>query len=137
MLPVALSIMKNLLIYRKSEQAVLSLFGCGAHGTAIRFVMEHGGLGLLDGGGAGRTVGMTVPREVAARKSQQNRIAPGEIMLASAYRNHSTIACSNSYLKRRGLVEKSPCVWYRYATGWQNLQAIYENYQGMVCWNPA
>ena len=43
-------------------------FGCGAHGTAISFLMEHAGLGFIDAVKelAGR-YGMTVPDEALGR----------------------------------------------------------------------
>ena len=39
-------------------------FGCGAHGSAIGFLMEHAGLGYVDAvTELARTLGLEVPRE--------------------------------------------------------------------------
>src|SRR5256885_5535874 len=39
-------------------------FGCGAHGTAISFMMEYGGVGFVDAvKDLAQSVGMTVPDE--------------------------------------------------------------------------
>ena len=39
-------------------------FGCGAHGTAIGFVMEHTGMGFVEAvEELARSIGVTVPRE--------------------------------------------------------------------------
>lgn len=113
-------------------------FGCGAHGTAIGFVMEHGGLGFVEAvEELAGTVGMTVPREVAAPGNpQQNRIAPGmhEIMQLAEryYRNQlKQSPAAIQYLRQRGLNgEIALRFGIGYAPpGWQNLQAIFENYQ--------
>src|ERR1700709_1012190 len=47
-------------------------FGCGAHGTAISFMMEHQGMGFIDAVKdlAGR-VGMAVPEQVPDPKSRE------------------------------------------------------------------
>ena len=51
-------------------------FGCGAHGTAIGFVMEHAGLGFVDAvEELARSVGMEVPHERQAPGDAQ-RIRP-------------------------------------------------------------
>ena len=42
-------------------------FGCGAHGTAIGFVMEHAGMGFVDAvEELARSAGMVVPQELPA-----------------------------------------------------------------------
>src|SRR3954447_16623516 len=47
-------------------------FGCGAHGTAISFMMEHQGMGFIDAVKdlAGR-VGMVVPEQVPDPKGRE------------------------------------------------------------------
>src|SRR5688572_2337082 len=47
-------------------------FGCGAHGTAISFVMEYSGLGFIDAvKDLAHTVGMKVPENVSERSQQR------------------------------------------------------------------
>ncbi|MCG9014407.1 CHC2 zinc finger domain-containing protein, partial [Laribacter hongkongensis] len=51
-------------------------FGCGAHGTAISFLIEHGGYGFVDAvSELAQQVGLTVPQvaQEAAREEAQRR----------------------------------------------------------------
>lgn len=111
-------------------------FGCGAHGTAISFVMEHAGMGFVDAvEELARGIGVEVPREAAAGQAQ-HKVAPDlyELMQAATryYREqlkHSTRAID--YLKGRGL---SGEVAARFGIGyapdaWQNLDSIASSYQ--------
>src|SRR5256712_11320510 len=51
-------------------------FGCGAHGTAISFLMEYGGMGFVDAvKDLAQTVGMKVPEErseQSAKRAEQS-----------------------------------------------------------------
>lgn len=113
-------------------------FGCGAHGTAIGFVMEHGGLGFVDAvEELARSVGMTVPREAATR--EQHKAAPDlyEVMqLATRYYRDQLRQSPRAidYLKRRGLSgEIAARFGIGYAPdGWQNLQAPFPDYQNAM-----
>ncbi|MDP1941790.1 MAG: CHC2 zinc finger domain-containing protein, partial [Gallionella sp.] len=52
-------------------------FGCGVHGTAISFVMEHLGLGFVEAiEDLAQSVGMNVPHELSAAGEQHQRVAP-------------------------------------------------------------
>ena len=85
-------------------------FGCGAHGTAIGFLMEYEHLGFVDAVQelAGR-VGLTVPREAlsAADDSGNNELYEILEQAAGYYRRqlreHSGAARAVEYLKKRGL----------------------------------
>src|SRR5688500_20164186 len=53
-------------------------FGCGAHGTAIGFMMEYSGLGFVDAvKDLAQSVGMTVP-EAPRSEHLQRRVEPSE-----------------------------------------------------------
>ena len=83
-------------------------FGCGAHGTAITFLMQHAGYGFVDAVRelAGR-VGLTVPDDGhVARPEDSRRDALFECMEAASrfYRAQlKASATAIEYLKRRGL----------------------------------
>ncbi len=85
-------------------------FGCGAHGTAIGFLMEYEHLGFVDAVQelAGR-VGLTVPREaLAAADDSGNQELYDILEQTAAYyrrqlREHSGAARAVEYLKKRGL----------------------------------
>ena len=112
-------------------------FGCGAHGTSIGFVMEHGGLSFVDAvEELASSIGVTVPREAPAPGQVQHKVAPDlyEVMQSATryYRDQlkqSTRAID--YLKRRGLSgEIAARFGVGYAPeGWQNLEAVFPNYQ--------
>ena len=52
-------------------------FGCGAHGTAIGFVMEHAGMGYVDAiGELARSMGLEVPNERPAAGDAFQKAAP-------------------------------------------------------------
>ena len=49
-------------------------FGCGAHGSAIGFVMQYAGLGFVDAvEELANSLGMPVPREVGAHSQQKKK----------------------------------------------------------------
>jgi DNA primase len=115
-------------------------FGCGAHGTAVGFLMEYSGLGFVEAiKDLAHSVGMTVPEE----RSEQPRRARSEsddgenlndIMLTAAqfYRGALKDAPQAiEYLKKRGLsgdVARKFGVGYA-PEGWQNLERAFPNYQ--------
>ncbi len=112
-------------------------FGCGAHGTAIGFVMEHGGLGFVDAvDELARGIGVTVPRETPAPGQVQHKIAPDlyEVMQSATRYYRDQLKQSPraiEYLKRRGLSgEIAVRFGIGYAPeGWQNLEGIVSSYQ--------
>ncbi len=112
-------------------------FGCGAHGTAIGFVMEHAGLGFVDAvEELARAVGMAVPREKSAPEQIQHKAAPDlyEVMQSATRYYREQLKQSPraiEYLKRRGL---SGDIAARFGMGyapdgWQNLQGTVSDYQ--------
>ena len=112
-------------------------FGCGAHGTAIGFMMEYSGLGFIDAvKDLAQSVGMTVP-EALRSEHLQRRVEQSEdlhgVLLAAArfYRAQLKDAPrAIEYLKRRGLsgdVAKRFGVGYA-PEGWQALAAAFPDY---------
>lgn len=110
-------------------------FGCGAHGTAIGFVMEHSGMGFVDAvEELARSIGVTVPRETSTQP--QHKVAPDlyELMQAAARYYRGQLKQSPraiDYLKRRGLSgEIAARFGIGYAPeGWQNLEGAVSDYQ--------
>jgi DNA primase len=112
-------------------------FGCGAHGSAISFMMEYSGLGYVDAiEELARSAGLDVPREERTANDvarQQQAMALSEVMSAAAdwYRQqlkNSTRAVD--YLKGRGLTgEIAKRYGLGYAPdGWQGLEAVFGPY---------
>jgi len=112
-------------------------FGCGVHGTAIGFVMEHGGLGFVDAvEELARGAGVTVPHEAPAPGQVQHKVAPDlyEVMQSATRYYRDQLKQSPraiDYLKRRGLSgEIAARFGIGYAPdGWQNLQGLMPDYQ--------
>ncbi|MDP1637542.1 MAG: DNA primase [Candidatus Nitrotoga sp.] len=112
-------------------------FGCGAHGTAIGFVMEHGGLGFVDAvEELARSVGVTVPREAPMPEQTQHKVTPDlyEVMQSATRYYRDQLKQSSpaiDYLKRRGLSgEIALRFGIGYAPqGWQNLGNVFASYQ--------
>jgi DNA primase len=112
-------------------------FGCGAHGTAIGFVMEHAGLGYVDAiEELARSVGLEVPHERQAAGDAYHKVAPDlyEVMQTATryYREQLKLTQrAIDYLKQRGLSgEIAAKFGIGYAPdGWQNLAAAFPDYQ--------
>jgi DNA primase len=112
-------------------------FGCGAHGTAIGFVMEHGGIGFVDAvEELARSIGVTVPREASGPGRAQPKAGPDlyELMQTASRYYRAQLKQSPravAYLKRRGLTgEIAARYGLGYAPdGWQNLQNAVPDYQ--------
>ena len=110
-------------------------FGCGAHGSAIGFLMEHAGLSYVDAiHELAQSVGLKVPDEPSGGR-EAPRADPGllELMAAAArfYRlrlRDSTRAID--YLKGRGLTGETAARYgIGYAPdGWRSLQAAVPDY---------
>jgi len=112
-------------------------FGCGAHGSAISFLMEYSGLGYVDAiEDLARSAGLDVPREERTANDvarAQQAMALSEVMSSAAdwYRQQlkgNTRAVE--YLKGRGLTGE---IAKRYALGyapdgWQGLEAVFGTY---------
>ena len=112
-------------------------FGCGAHGSAISFLMEYSGLGYVDAiEDLARSAGLDVPREERTASDiarQQQSMALSEVMSSAAdwYRQQlKGNARAVEYLKGRGLTGE---IAKRYALGyapdgWQGLEAVFGSY---------
>lgn len=109
-------------------------FGCGAHGTAIGFLMEHGGLSFPDAvKDLAARVGMQVPEDRSPPRSSRATGLQELLFEATRYYRdqlkHSDRAIA--YLKRRGVTgEAAARFGLGYAPpGWQNLAAAFRDYQ--------
>ena len=111
-------------------------FGCGAHGSAIGFLMQYSGLGFVEAvEDLASGIGLAVPRQVAARREDAARKAPLTEFMAQAAKFYRTQLKSSAraidYLKKRGLSgEIAARFGLGYAPdGWQGLQQVFPNYQ--------
>ncbi len=111
-------------------------FGCGAHGTAVGFLMEYGGKAFPDAvEELARDAGMEVPRiERAGEREKRDEAQDlNEILLAAAkfYRSQLKDAPrAIDYLKSRGLTGE---IAARFGIGyapdaWQGLEAVFPKY---------
>jgi DNA primase len=112
-------------------------FGCGAHGSAIGFVMEYSGLGFVEAVEdlAGQ-IGLQVPQQRPDERRQKAvESAPLTETMARAAKHYKEQlkACPKAidYLKGRGLTgEIAARFGLGYAPdGWQNLAAAFPDYQ--------
>ena len=111
-------------------------FGCGAHGTAIGFLMEYTGVGFVEAVRelAGRA-GLQVPDEprLAAQHGREAQ-ALGDIMTRAAKFYYEQLKASEravSYLKTRGVSgEIARRFGLGYAPeGWQSLAGAFDDYE--------
>ncbi|RRD89704.1 DNA primase [Conchiformibius steedae] len=115
-------------------------FGCGAHGSAIGFVMEYQGLGFVEAVRfLAERIGLSVPQDAsapdaearAARKKQQQTLEQHTDTAARFYREQlSKWPQAQTYLAQRGLNAE---IIARYGLGyapdaWQPLAQVFENY---------
>ena len=113
-------------------------FGCGAHGTAIGFLMEYSGLGFVDAiKELSSRAGMQMPEEDNRRPDNGPRITTlTDVMARAAKYYYEQLKLSEAaidYLKGRGLSgEIAQKFGIGYAPdGWQNLGAAFEDYSGV------
>jgi DNA primase len=110
-------------------------FGCGAHGTAIGFVMQYSGVGFIDAvEELAGNVGLQVPRQEQARQAEERKAPLTEVMARAAkfYREQlKTSPKAIDYLKQRGLSgEIAARFGLGYAPdGWQNLDLVFPDYR--------
>ena len=112
-------------------------FGCGAHGTAIGFLMEHDGKSFPEAVEAlARDAGLTVPRvESAGERERREEAADATGTLLTAARFYRArlkdAPAAIEYLKRRGLTGAVAAHFgIGYAPdGWQSLAAAYGDYE--------
>jgi len=114
-------------------------FGCGAHGTAIGFLIEYSGLGFVEAvKDLAQGVGMVVPDEdrippAQRAESQAKSLALSEVMSrASDYYRQQLRGAQQAiaYLKNRGLTgEIAAKFGLGYAPGgWDNLRSVFPDY---------
>jgi DNA primase len=111
-------------------------FGCGAHGTAISFLMEYQGLGFVDAvEDLAKRIGVAVPQE-ARDTPMTARPAPDlyEVMQQASVFYRAELKKSEraiSYLKGRGLSgEVAARFQMGYAPpGWQGLREVFPHYE--------
>ncbi len=116
-------------------------FGCGAHGDAIRFLVEHSGMSFIDAvKELAQQVGMTVPdddrtpqqREQAEAQKQRRATLSDVLAKASdAYRKQLRESPrAIEYLKARGLSgEIAARFGLGYAAeGWRGLASVFASY---------
>jgi len=107
-------------------------FGCGAHGTAIGFLMEYDHMEFVEAiEELAKSVGVEVPREVSENRARRDKSAPDlyELMQRAAnfysqqLRLHPESNPAIAYLKGRGLsgeVARDFSIGYA-PPGWDNL----------------
>jgi len=111
-------------------------FGCGAHGTAISFLMEYNGLSFVEAiHDLAKQVGMIVPQETRDPDRPPKREVVGlqESLQQAATFYKAELRKSPraiEYLKARGLSgEVAAKFQIGYApAAWQNLQSVFPNY---------
>ena len=111
-------------------------FGCGAHGTAITFLMEHAGMGFVEAvKELAARVGMQVPDEPDAQvEAQRHRDRLYEVMAQAEQYYRETLKTSPravEYLKGRGLTGQTAA---RFGLGyapddWQPLARVFADYR--------
>jgi len=112
-------------------------FGCGAHGSAISFVMEHQGLNFPEAvEELAKSIGLPVPHETTQRE-QDTRAAQAaglpETMQQALRYYREQLKLSDpaiQYFKRRGVSGDIAAKFgLGYAPeGWQNLSAVFPDY---------
>ena len=84
-------------------------FGCGAHGTAITFLIEHDGLQFVEAIELlANKLGLQVPHEAGQIKSDQNKELYYALEQANLYYQQQLRSSDNAiaYLKQRGITGK-------------------------------
>lgn len=112
-------------------------FGCGAHGTALGFLMEYQGLGFVEAvQELAKRVGLTVPQETRSVDKAAEKAALGMQEVLQLALNYYRAELKKSeraiaYLKKRGLSgEIAARFQIGYApSGWQNLASPIKDYQ--------
>ncbi|OGA41237.1 MAG: DNA primase [Betaproteobacteria bacterium RIFCSPLOWO2_12_FULL_62_13] len=111
-------------------------FGCGAHGTAVGFLMEHSGLGFVEAvKELAQSVGMKVPdprSEPAQRKAEAGDDLYAVLLKAAQFYRAQLKAAPQAidYLKKRGLsgeIAKRFGIGHA-PDGWQNLAGAFPDY---------
>lgn len=112
-------------------------FGCGAHGTAISFLMEYSGMGFVEAvKELSESVGLAVPDDGRREKSVeeiQQALSLGEVLATSLTFYRRELKRSSKaidYLKGRGLTGE---IAVKFGIGyapddWQGLKSVFDDY---------
>ena len=112
-------------------------FGCGAHGSAISFLMQHAGVGFVDAvEELAQSAGLQVPQDAQRRddidrRARQQPLTELMAQAARFYREQlKNSPTAIDYLKQRGLTgEIAARYGIGYAPdGWQGLQQTFADY---------
>jgi DNA primase len=112
-------------------------FGCGAHGTAIGFLMEYQGVSFVEAvQDLAKNVGLVVPQETRDTDRPAQKVVVGlqESLQQAANFYKAELKKSQraiDYLKSRGLSGQIAAKFQiGYApAGWQNLQGVFPHYE--------
>jgi DNA primase len=119
-------------------------FGCGAHGTAIGFLIEYSGMGFVDAvKDLSQSVGMIVPeaddkippQQRAAQQAQSMAMTDALNQACDYYRAQLRQApAAIAYLKGRGLTgEVAARFGLGYApSGWDSLRSVFNDYEALA-----
>ena len=111
-------------------------FGCGAHGSALSFLIEYQGMSFVDAvEDLAKSVGLTVPQDTQkiSPEAKEKNLALGEALQMASQYYQSALKKSEraiEYLKKRGLtgqIAKTFQLGYA-PEGWQNLESIFKKY---------
>ena len=111
-------------------------FGCGAHGSALSFLIEYQGMSFVDAvEDLAKSVGLAVPHDTQkiSPEIKEKNLALGEALeLASQYYQTALKKSERAieYLKKRGLTgQVAKAFQLGYAPeGWQNLESVFKKY---------
>ncbi|MEN9887142.1 MAG: primase [Pseudomonadota bacterium] len=120
-------------------------FGCGKHGNAVGFLMEHTGIGFVEAvKDLAQQVGLQVPEEdippqerarAAEQRKRQSTLNDVLAKAADAYKAQLKQApAAIDYLKRRGLtgqIAKTFALGYA-PPGWRFLSTVFPDYQSAL-----
>jgi DNA primase len=118
-------------------------FGCGAHGTAIGFLIEYSGMGFVEAvKDLAQNVGMVVPdnddRIPPAQRAEQaaKTLALSDVMQRATdfYKSKLPGSPAVDYLKRRGLtgeIAKHFALGYA-PEGWDSLRGVFPEYDNVA-----
>ena len=114
-------------------------FGCGAHGSAISFLIDHDGLNFIDAiHELAKVVGLKVPNQVDEKpeKKKENIVLEDSLILAKKYYQARLKGSPEAikYLKSRGLtgeIAKQFSIGFA-PGGWNNLNEVFKDYDNDV-----
>ena len=114
-------------------------FGCGAHGSAISFLIDHDGLNFIDAiHELAKVAGLKVPNQVDEKpeKKKENIVLEDSLILAKKYYQARLKASPEAikYLTSRGLtgeIAKQFSIGFA-PGGWNNLNEVFKDYDNDV-----